>query len=70
MTQKILEILIPTYLRPQAAIAAIDSVLAAADPRVAVACHSNCPDSELELAAKQRPALRYGSFPENQGGGG
>ncbi|MDD0838911.1 glycosyltransferase [Curvibacter sp. HBC61] len=67
MTQKILEILIPTYLRPQAAIAAIDSVLAAADQRVAVACHSNCPDLELELAAKQRPALRYGSFPENRG---
>lgn len=67
MTQKLLEILIPTYRRPQAAIGAIDSVLAGVDPRVAVACHSNGPDAELERAAARRPALRYGSFPENRG---
>lgn len=67
MTQKLLEILIPTYRRPQAAIGAIDSVLAASDPRVGVACHSNGPDAELERAAAQRPGLRYGSFPENRG---
>jgi hypothetical protein len=67
MTHKLLEILIPTYRRPQAAIAAIDSVIASADPRVAVACHSNGPDAELERAATDRPRLRYGSFPENRG---
>lgn len=67
MTQKLLEILIPTYRRPRAAIGAIDSVLAVADPRVGVACHSNGPDAELEHAVAQRPGLRYGSFPENRG---
>lgn len=67
MTQKLLEILIPTYRRPQAAIGAIDSILDRTHPQVTVACHSNGPDAELELAATQRPSLRYDSFPENRG---
>lgn len=67
MPQKLLEILIPTYKRPQAAIWAIDSVLACADPRVMVTCHSNGPEVELEIAAAQRPAMRYGNFQENRG---
>lgn len=67
MTQKILEVLIPTYRRPQAAICAIDSVLAGADPRVAVFCHSNGTEPELESAATQRMDVRYGCFPENRG---
>lgn len=67
MTQKLLEILIPTYKRPQSAIGAIDSVLACPDLRVTVACHSNCHDDELEIAAAQRPTMRYGNFRENRG---
>lgn len=67
MTQKILEVLIPTYRRPRAAIGAIDSVLAGENQRVAVACHSNGADPELEFAATQRSGVRYGCFSENRG---
>lgn len=67
MNQKILEVLIPTYRRPQKAIGAIDSVLSGADSRVGVFCHSNGSDPEIEAAIASRPALRYGYFPENRG---
>lgn len=67
MNQKILEVLIPTYRRPAAAIGAIDSVLSSADPRVGVFCHSNGVEPELEAAAASRPELRYACFPENRG---
>jgi hypothetical protein len=68
MTQKILEILIPTYRRPQAAIGAIDSVLrGASDGQIGVFCHSNGVELELEAAAVSSPVLRYGCFPENRG---
>lgn len=67
MNQKVLEVLIPTYRRPAAAIGAIDSVLCSADLRVGVFCHSNGLEPELETAAASRPALRYACFPENRG---
>ncbi|MCU7373339.1 glycosyltransferase [Paucibacter sp. O1-1] len=67
MNQKVLEVLIPTYRRPEAAIGAIDSVLAGADPRVTVFCHSNGVEPELEAAALLRENTRYDCFPENRG---
>lgn len=67
MSNKVLEVLIPTYRRPQAAIGAIDSVLASANPNVGAFCHSNGIEPELEMAAAQRPELRYACFPENRG---
>lgn len=67
MKQKFLEVLIPTYRRPQAAIGAIDSVLSSGDSRVGVFCHSNGVEPDLEAAAAQRPAMRYACFPENRG---
>ena len=67
MNRKVLEVLIPTYGRPQAAIGAIDSVLACGDPRVGVFCHSNGLEPELEAAASQRERVRFGCFPENKG---
>lgn len=67
MTRKVLEVLIPTYGRPQAAIGAIHSVLACEDPRIGVFCHSNGLEPELEAAVFQRERVRFGSFPENRG---
>ena len=67
MNHKVLEVLIPTYRRPQAAIGAIDSVLSGGDQRVGVFCHSNGVEPELASAAAQRPTLRYACFPENRG---
>lgn len=67
MNQKVLEVLIPTYRRPKAAMGAIESVLAGADPRVAVFCHSNGIEPELEAAARVRENTRYGCFTENRG---
>ena len=67
MSHKILEVLIPTYRRPHAAIGAIDSVLASDNPNVSAFCHSNGTEPELEIAAALRPQLRYAYFPENRG---
>ena len=67
MTKKILEILIPTYRRTNAAISAIESVLSCDNLNIGVACHSNGPDEELERFALLRPNLRYGFFAENRG---
>lgn len=67
MTHKVLEVLIPTYGRPYAAINAIDSVLTCKDPRIGVFCHSNGIENELESAILERTNIRYGFFSQNMG---
>lgn len=67
MSQKILEIVIPTCGRPQAAIGAIESVLLCADSRVGIFCHSNGVEHALESAITRYAGVRYGHFPENMG---
>lgn len=63
----LLEVLIPTYNRPQQAIRAIASVLAAKDDRVMVRCHSNGYESTLENFCANNSQVAYGYFETNHG---
>ena len=67
--QILLEVLIPTFNRPQSAQAAIQTILDAHDPRIAVRCHSNQPEHDLEAFCLQHDCVAYGSFPKNRGPG-
>jgi glycosyltransferase involved in cell wall biosynthesis len=63
----VLDVLVPTYGRPVGAIGAIESVLAANDPRVNVICHSNGIQKELEKYRNLGPAVTYRNFEVNRG---
>ena len=67
--QILLEVLIPTFNRPQSAQAAIQTILDAHDPRIAVRCHSNQPEPDLEDFCLQYDCVAYGNFPKNRGPG-
>tara|TARA_Y100001970_G_C14242553_1_gene865822 strand:- start:354 stop:1451 length:1098 start_codon:yes stop_codon:yes gene_type:complete len=63
----VLEILIPTFNRPESAQAAIDSVLACNDSRLTVRCNSNGYEPSLEKYRNLDPRVSYDSFKSNQG---
>lgn len=62
-----LEILIPTYGRPDSAAAAMGSCLAVDDPRIAVRCNSNGFEADLERFRQADPRLNYDCFERNRG---
>ena len=63
----LLEVLIPTFNRPDAAIRAIKSVLSIDDPRIKVRCNSNGREATLEHFCSQHPNVYYDSFEVNLG---
>ena len=63
----LLEVLIPTFNRPEAAIRAIKSVLSIDDPRIKVRCNSNGREATLEHFCSQHPNVYYDSFEVNLG---
>lgn len=62
-----LEILIPTYGRPESAAEAIKSCLSTDDPRISVRCNSNGIEPSLELFRYYDPRLIYDCFETNRG---
>lgn len=64
---RLLEILIPTYGRPESAACAIESCLANPDPRLAVRCNSNGFEPSLERFRSFDARLTYDCFAENIG---
>ena len=63
----LLEVLIPTFNRPEAAIRAIESVLSIDDPRIRVRCNSNGREATLEHFCAQHPNVHFDSFEINLG---
>lgn len=63
----LLEVLIPTFNRPEAAIRAIKSVLSIDDPRIRVRCNSNGREATLEHFCSQHPNVYFDSFEVNLG---
>jgi hypothetical protein len=64
---KTLEILIPTYGRPESAAGCIESCLANPDPRLAVRCNSNGYEPSLEKFRGFDERLNYDCFATNRG---
>jgi hypothetical protein len=64
---KTLEILIPTYGRPESAVSAIESCLANPDSRLAVRCNSNGFEPSLEKFRNFDARLTYDCFATNCG---
>ena len=64
---KTLEILIPTYRRPESAACAIKSCLANTDQRLAVRCNSNGFEPSLEEFRSIDPRCIYDNFSTNSG---
>ena len=64
---KTLEILIPTYGRPQSAAEAMESSLHSTDDRFGVRCNSNGFEQLLEKYRAFDPRLVYDSFDQNKG---
>jgi glycosyltransferase involved in cell wall biosynthesis len=64
---KLLEILVPTYRRPESAAQAIESVLACNDDRICVRCNSNGYEPILEKYRDTDDRVVYDCFPENKG---
>ena len=64
---KTLEILIPTYGRPESAMVAIRSCLANSDSRLSVRCNSNGYEPSLEKFRNLESRLTYDCFAENRG---
>ena len=62
-----LEILIPTYRRPESAAIAIESCLANQDQRISVRCNSNGAEPLLEKYRTSDHRLTYTSFDSNRG---
>lgn len=62
-----LEILIPTYNRPEAATQAIESCLAISDPRLTVRCNSNGYELSLEKFRNFNKKITYDCFEKNRG---
>ena len=65
--KEVLEILIPTYNRPESAKAAIESVLACDDDRLTVRCNSNGFEPSLEKYRDNYARVNYDSFESNKG---
>lgn len=63
----LLEVLIPTFNRPEAAIRAIKSVLSVDDPRIRVRCNSNGREPTLEHFCSQHPNVYFDNFDVNLG---
>ena len=63
----LLEVLIPTFNRPEAAIRAIKSVLSIDDPRIRVRCNSNGREPTLEHFCSQHPNVYFDKFDINLG---
>jgi hypothetical protein len=63
----VLEILVPTFNRSDAAQEAIENVLGCNDERLTVRCNSNCYDSTLEKYRNLGPRVKYDSFDKNRG---
>ena len=63
----LLEVLIPTFNRPEAAIRAIKSVLSVDDPRIRVRCNSNGREPTLERFCSQHPNVYFDNFAVNLG---
>lgn len=63
----LLEVLIPTFNRPEAAIRAIKSVLSIDDPRIRVRCNSNGIEPTLEHFCSQHPNVYFDNFDVNLG---
>lgn len=64
---KTLEILIPTFGRPESAAQAIESCLANPDPRLSVRCNSNGYEPSLEKYKNYNNRLSYSCFDSNKG---
>jgi hypothetical protein len=64
---KTLEVLIPTYNRPERVVQTIKSCLAIKDPRLSVRCNSNGFESSLEKLRNLDKRLVYDCFETNQG---
>jgi hypothetical protein len=65
--KKMLEILIPTYNRPEAATQAIHSCLDISDSRLTVRCNSNGYELSMEKFRSFNKQLTYDCFEKNQG---
>jgi glycosyltransferase involved in cell wall biosynthesis len=64
---RLLEVLIPTYGRPESAALAIESVLACDDDRISVRCNSNGYEPLLEKYRDYDKRVIYDCFLENRG---
>lgn len=64
---KTLEVLIPTYGRPESAAKAIESCLINSDPRISVRCNSNGLEPDLERFRDYDSRLIYTCFDSNKG---
>lgn len=64
---RVLEVLIPTYGRPESATVAIESVLVCNDERISVRCNSNGYEPLLEKYRDYDQRLIYDCFPQNRG---
>jgi len=67
VTMKTLEILIPTFGRPESAAQAIESCLANPDARLSVRCNSNGYEPSLEKFKDYDTRLTYSCFSSNKG---
>ena len=65
--KQVLEILIPTYNRPESAQAAIESVLVCNDDRLTVSCNSNGFEPSLEKYRESNKRIKYDCFQSNKG---
>lgn len=67
--RSILEVVIPTYNRPDRAIEAIGSCLRIPSDQLRVSCHSNGADARLKAYADScdDPRFRFGFFEQNRG---
>jgi glycosyltransferase involved in cell wall biosynthesis len=63
----LLDVLVPTFRRPESATRAINSVITAEDNRARVICHSNGPESKLTHYGNLGPEVVYDYFEENLG---
>lgn len=65
--EKILDILIPTFRRPESASAAIEGILECSDGRFSIRCNSNGFEPILEKYRSQSKQLFYDCFEKNVG---
>ena len=66
-SKPLLEVLIPTYRRPEAVVLGVQSILNSNDDRVAVRCHSNQHEPSLSDFFSEAKNTTYGSFESNRG---
>ena len=66
-SKPLLEVLIPTYRRPESVILGVQSILDSNDDRVAVRCHSNQHEPSLDEFFSGTDNTIYGNFETNRG---